>query len=49
MFLRSKFCISPYGYGWGLRLVIAVHHACIPVIIQVGKSTLSCVYVYYVS
>ena len=37
MFLTSKFCIAPYGYGWGLRLAIAVVHGCIPVIIQVGR------------
>lgn len=36
MFLTSKFCIAPYGYGWGLRLAISVAHGCIPVIIQVS-------------
>ncbi|GLC68059.1 hypothetical protein PLESTF_000640400 [Pleodorina starrii] len=30
----SKFCIAPYGYGWGLRLVQAIEYGCIPVIIQ---------------
>ncbi|KAG2494879.1 hypothetical protein HYH03_007118 [Edaphochlamys debaryana] len=30
----SKFCIAPYGYGWGLRLVQAVQFGCVPVIIQ---------------
>jgi hypothetical protein len=34
LFLESKFCITPYGFGWGLRLPIAVTHACVPVIIQ---------------
>ncbi|GAX86293.1 hypothetical protein CEUSTIGMA_g13705.t1 [Chlamydomonas eustigma] len=34
LFLDSKFCVAPYGFGWGLRLSIAVTHACIPVIIQ---------------
>ncbi|KAG2444206.1 hypothetical protein HYH02_009144 [Chlamydomonas schloesseri] len=30
----SKFCIAPYGFGWGLRLVQALEFGCIPVIIQ---------------
>ncbi|GIL47983.1 hypothetical protein Vafri_4706 [Volvox africanus] len=30
----SKFCIAPYGYGWGLRLVQAIEYGCIPLIIQ---------------
>jgi len=34
LFLRSKFCVTPYGYGWGLRLSIAMMHACIPIVIQ---------------
>jgi len=34
LFLRSKFCIAPYGYGWGLRLAIAVQHGCLPVVTQ---------------
>ncbi|EFJ53243.1 acetylglucosaminyltransferase [Volvox carteri f. nagariensis] len=31
---RSKFCLAPYGHGWGIRLIHAITHACIPVIIQ---------------
>ncbi|KAG1665073.1 hypothetical protein FOA52_012492 [Chlamydomonas sp. UWO 241] len=34
MFLDSKFCVAPYGYGWGLRLAIAVVHGCVPIITQ---------------
>lgn len=34
MFQTSKFCLAPYGYGWGLRLTIAVMHGCVPVITQ---------------
>ncbi|GIL89474.1 hypothetical protein Vretimale_18890 [Volvox reticuliferus] len=29
-----KFCIAPYGHGWGIRLVHSVHFGCIPAIIQ---------------
>ncbi|PNH07802.1 putative glucuronosyltransferase [Tetrabaena socialis] len=32
----SKFCIAPYGYGWGIRVVQSIQHGCIPVIIQDG-------------
>ncbi|KAG2492559.1 hypothetical protein HYH03_009221 [Edaphochlamys debaryana] len=32
----SKFCFAPYGYGFGNRLVQAVHTGCIPLIIQDG-------------
>lgn len=31
---RAKFCMAPYGHGWGMRLTHAIMHACIPVIIQ---------------
>lgn len=31
---RSKFCLAPYGHGWGIRLSHALLHACVPVIIQ---------------
>ncbi|EFJ48508.1 acetylglucosaminyltransferase [Volvox carteri f. nagariensis] len=34
MIRASKFCIAPYGHGWGNRLVQAVHLGCVPVIIQ---------------
>ncbi|EFJ41257.1 acetylglucosaminyltransferase [Volvox carteri f. nagariensis] len=30
----SKFCIAPYGFGWGLRLIQAIEYGCIPLIIQ---------------
>ncbi|PNH01195.1 putative glycosyltransferase [Tetrabaena socialis] len=30
----SKFCIAPYGHGWGLRVVQAVEFGCIPILIQ---------------
>jgi hypothetical protein len=35
LFLQSKFCVAPYGHGWGLRLPIAMFFGCIPVIMQV--------------
>ncbi|GIL62228.1 hypothetical protein Vafri_16503 [Volvox africanus] len=31
---RSKFCMAPYGHGFGIRLTHALMHACVPVIIQ---------------
>jgi len=31
---RSKFCMAPYGHGWGIRLQHAILHGCVPVIIQ---------------
>ncbi|KAG2502219.1 hypothetical protein HYH03_000705 [Edaphochlamys debaryana] len=31
---RTKFCLAPYGHGWGIRLTHALMHACVPVIIQ---------------
>ncbi|KXZ45845.1 hypothetical protein GPECTOR_50g639 [Gonium pectorale] len=31
---KSKFCLAPYGHGWGIRLTHAIMHACVPVIIQ---------------
>ncbi|PNH07135.1 putative glucuronoxylan glucuronosyltransferase IRX7, partial [Tetrabaena socialis] len=31
---RSKFCLAPHGAGFGIRLTIAMAHACVPVIIQ---------------
>ncbi|GFR42337.1 hypothetical protein Agub_g3245, partial [Astrephomene gubernaculifera] len=31
---RAKFCLAPYGHGWGIRLTHALMHACVPVIIQ---------------
>lgn len=31
---RSKFCLAPHGAGFGIRLTIAMAHACIPVIVQ---------------
>lgn len=34
LLLTSTFCLAPYGHGWGLRLVQAVQHGCIPVVVQ---------------
>ncbi|KAG2488194.1 hypothetical protein HYH03_013188 [Edaphochlamys debaryana] len=31
---RSKFCLAPSGYGWGVRLTDAMVTGCVPVIIQ---------------
>ncbi|PNH09138.1 putative glucuronosyltransferase [Tetrabaena socialis] len=31
---RTRFCLAPYGHGWGIRLTHALMHACVPVIIQ---------------
>jgi hypothetical protein len=30
----SKFCMSPYGHGWGIRTSIYMASGCVPVIIQ---------------
>ncbi|KAG2439616.1 hypothetical protein HXX76_004968 [Chlamydomonas incerta] len=30
----AKFCLAPYGHGWGIRLTHALMHGCVPVIIQ---------------
>ncbi len=30
----SKFCLSPYGHGWGIRTNIYMAYGCVPVIIQ---------------
>lgn len=32
----AVFCLTPYGYGWGVRVVIAMTAGCIPLIIQDG-------------
>jgi hypothetical protein len=32
----SKFCLAPYGHGWGVRTNIYMAHGCVPVIVQVG-------------
>ncbi len=34
----AKFCLAPYGHGWGIRLSIVITAGCVPVIIQVGGS-----------
>ncbi len=31
---RTKFCLAPYGHGWGIRLVSSMVTGCVPVIIQ---------------
>jgi hypothetical protein len=38
--LRSsaKFCLAPYGYGWGSRLAHMVLAGCVPVIIQASSA-----------
>jgi hypothetical protein len=33
----AKFCLAPYGFGWGIRLSIVMAAGCVPVIIQVGS------------
>lgn len=30
----SKFCLTPYGHGWGIRISFAISTGCIPLIIQ---------------
>jgi hypothetical protein len=30
----AKFCLAPYGAGWGIRVTISMAHGCVPVIIQ---------------
>jgi hypothetical protein len=30
----SKFCLSPYGHGWGIRTNIYMANGCVPVVIQ---------------
>ncbi|KAI8466470.1 MAG: exostosin family-domain-containing protein [Monoraphidium minutum] len=32
----ARFCLAPYGYGWGIRLSEAVALGCVPVIVQDG-------------
>ncbi len=32
----AKFCLAPYGHGWGIRLSIVIAAGCVPLIIQVG-------------
>lgn len=31
----ARFCLAPYGAGWGVRLGQAVAAGCVPVIVQV--------------
>lgn len=33
----SKYCLAPYGHGWGVRLMNYMVLGCVPVIIQVCK------------
>jgi hypothetical protein len=30
----SKYCLAPYGHGWGVRLAQYIAYGCVPVIIQ---------------
>ncbi|KAI8471154.1 MAG: exostosin family-domain-containing protein [Monoraphidium minutum] len=32
----ARFCLAPYGHGWGVRLSEAVAAGCVPVIVQDG-------------
>ncbi|KAG2489763.1 hypothetical protein HYH03_011714 [Edaphochlamys debaryana] len=34
LYLHSKFCLAPHGFGFGIRLTEAMLSGCIPVIIQ---------------
>jgi hypothetical protein len=31
---RARFCLAPYGAGWGIRLSLSMAYGCVPVIIQ---------------
>ena len=31
---KTKFCLAPYGHGWGIRIVSIMVTGCIPVIVQ---------------
>lgn len=31
---EAKFCLAPYGYGWGIRLPQAMLAGCVPVVVQ---------------
>jgi hypothetical protein len=33
---QARFCLAPYGHGWGIRLSIVIASGCVPLIIQVG-------------
>ena len=35
----AKFCLAPYGHGWGIRLGQVMLAGCVPVIIQVGAAS----------
>ncbi|KAG2484066.1 hypothetical protein HYH03_017086 [Edaphochlamys debaryana] len=34
LFRTSKFCLAPYGHGWGIRLTQAMQRGCVPIIMQ---------------
>jgi hypothetical protein len=34
----AKFCLAPYGHGWGIRLGQVMLAGCVPVIIQVRRA-----------
>ncbi len=38
----AKFCLAPYGFGWGIRLSIVMATGCVPVIIQVCRWHAGC-------
>jgi hypothetical protein len=33
---QAKFCLAPYGHGWGIRLSQVMAMGCVPVVVQVG-------------
>ena len=37
----ARFCLAPYGFGWGIRLSQMMVAGCVPVIIQVRRARLS--------
>jgi hypothetical protein len=34
---NSKFCLAPYGHGWGIRLSRYMSLGCVPVLVQVTR------------
>ncbi len=40
----SKFCLAPYGAGWGIRVSISMAYGCVPVIIQDNVYQVGCVH-----
>ena len=42
---QAKFCLAPYGYGWGIRLMKLIVAGCVPVIIQVTPYLTTCFHI----